>query len=97
MTTERPGHGENDLPSELDEPAQRALAAAGIQRLEQLAKLREIEVRQLHGVGPKALSQLRRAISAKGLTFAPGERSAGDSPAADRSDHDRGRKRTKSP
>lgn len=50
-------------------PAQRALANAGIQQLEQLTKLSEAEVRQLHGIGPNALDQLRIALSAKGLSF----------------------------
>jgi hypothetical protein len=60
---------ESDLPPGLAAPAQRALAAAGIKRLEQLAKLSESEVRQLHGIGPNALNQLRLALGAKGLSF----------------------------
>jgi len=68
---------ESDLPKELAQPARRALAAAGIQRLEQLTKLSEVEVKQLHGIGPNALTQLRRALSAKGLSFANGERKTG--------------------
>ena len=39
-------------------------------RLEQLAEVSEAELKQLHGVGPKALEQLRSALSAKGLSFA---------------------------
>jgi len=58
------------LPSGLGQPAQRALAGAGIQRLEQLTQFKEAEVKQLHGIGPKALSQLRRALDARGLSFA---------------------------
>jgi hypothetical protein len=30
----------------------------------------EIEVGQLHGIGPNALEQLRRALRSKGLSFA---------------------------
>jgi DNA repair protein RadC len=60
---------ENGL-QKLARPAQRALAEAGIQNLEQLAKFREDEVKRLHGIGPNALVQLRRALSAKGLSFA---------------------------
>ena len=52
-------------------PAQRALAQAGISQLEQVAKMREAEVRQLHGIGPNAIKQLRNALAAKGLSFAP--------------------------
>ena len=59
---------ESDLPK-LARPAQRALAAAGIQRLDQLIKFSEGEIKQLHGIGPNALNQLRRALSAKGLSF----------------------------
>jgi hypothetical protein len=61
---------ESDLPIKLAKPAQRALAGAGVQRLEQLTKLSEAEVKQLHGIGPHALVQLRRALAAKGLSFA---------------------------
>jgi len=62
---------ESDLPK-LAAPAQRALAAAGIQRLEQLAGFSEAEIRQLHGIGPNALDQLRRALDAKGLSYGKG-------------------------
>ena len=61
---------ENDLPAELAQPAQRALLGAGYRRLEQLAEVSEAEIRGLHGIGPKALAQLRRALQARGLTFA---------------------------
>jgi hypothetical protein len=60
---------ESDLPK-LAKPAQRALAAAGILRLAQLIKFSEGEIKQLHGIGPNALNQLRRALRAKGLSFA---------------------------
>ena len=60
---------ESDLPK-LAQPAQRALAAASICRLEQLTKFSEVEVKQLHGIGPNALDQLHRALSGKGLSFA---------------------------
>ena len=60
---------ESDLPTKLAAPARRALAAAGIQRLEQLTGLSEIDINNLHGIGPSALEQLRQALSAKGLSF----------------------------
>jgi hypothetical protein len=66
---------ESDLPIGLANPARRALVEAGYTRLEQLTKLSEAEVKQLHGVGPNALDQLRRALAAKGLSFADGKRS----------------------
>ena len=57
------------LPAELAQPARRALTNAGINRLEQLAEFSEDEVKQLHGIGPNAIAQLRRALSARGLSF----------------------------
>ncbi len=64
---------ESDLPMGLSRPARRALVEAGYWRLEQLTELSEAEVKQLHGVGPKALDQLRRALSTNGLSFADGK------------------------
>ncbi|GAB4580984.1 MAG: hypothetical protein Fur0022_37290 [Anaerolineales bacterium] len=52
-------------------PAQRALAGAGFTRLEQLTKITESELKQLHGIGPNALKQLRTALEARGWSFAP--------------------------
>ena len=60
----------SDLPKEMGNPARRALMQAGYWRLEQCAGLSEREFKQLHGVGPKAIDQLRRALNAKGLSFA---------------------------
>ncbi len=56
--------------SKLASPARRALANAGIQNLRQLAKFSEAEIKELHGIGPNALRQLRRALAAKELSFA---------------------------
>jgi hypothetical protein len=63
---------ESDLPK-LAAPARRALAAAGYRTLEQLSRVREAELGRLHGIGPNALEQLRRALSARGLSFAKKE------------------------
>lgn len=60
---------ENDFPK-LSQPAHRALAGAGYSRLEQLSKVTEKEISQLHGIGPNALKQLREALASKGLSFA---------------------------
>jgi hypothetical protein len=49
MKTKKNIQPESDLPK-LASPAQRALAAAGIQRLEQLTKLSEEQLKQLHGI-----------------------------------------------
>ncbi len=51
-------------------PAQRALAAARYTYLEELTAVREVELQPLHGMGPKALQQLRQALAARGLGFA---------------------------
>jgi hypothetical protein len=59
----------SDLPVELAAPARRALAGAGITRLEQLTSFGEAEVGRLHGIGPNALGQLRRTLAASGLSF----------------------------
>ncbi len=60
---------ESDLPAKLAAPARRALAGAGLTRLESLAGQREADVRRLHGMGPKALDLLRSALAARGLSF----------------------------
>lgn len=62
----------NDLPADLAKPAQRALAAAGYTRLDQFTTVSEREFLELHGMGPKAVDQIRRALAAKGLAFAKG-------------------------
>jgi hypothetical protein len=67
---------ESDLPIELAAPARRALIGAGYFRLEQLSKVSEAEVKRLHGIGPNALKQLRRALNARGLSFAVGKSSS---------------------
>jgi protein tyrosine phosphatase (PTP) superfamily phosphohydrolase (DUF442 family) len=63
-------------PKGIGAPAQRALAAAGYTRLEDLTAAREIYLATLHGIGPKALGVLREALAAQGLSF------AADTPAA---------------
>ena len=60
----------SDLPRELSNPARRALTGAGYVRLEQFTQLSEAEVLRLHGMGPKAIEMIRRALAARGLSFA---------------------------
>jgi len=60
---------ESDLPTGLAKPALRALANKGMSQLEQVAKLSERELKDLHGIGPNAVKQLRLALEVKGLTF----------------------------
>lgn len=70
MTPKQNNQPESDLPAALAQPAQRALAGAGIQNLKQLTRFSESEVKQLHGIGPNAFDKLKRALEAKGLSFA---------------------------
>lgn len=65
-----------ELPPGLASPARRALANAGVTRLEDLTGLREDDLRKLHGIGPKAIDQLRAALTARRMSFAGTERSA---------------------
>ncbi|MBD3917872.1 hypothetical protein H8B09_03835 [Paenibacillus sp. PR3] len=66
---ERIGIEGTGFPEGLAQPALRALRNAGITRLEQLTTLTEVEFKGLHGVGPKAVTLLRQALEAKGLSF----------------------------
>ena len=70
MTEKQNKQTASDLPAKLSQPAQRALAGAGIQSLKQLTKFSEVEIKQLHGIGPNALEKLRTALAEKGLSFA---------------------------
>ena len=67
MKKSSPAHT-SDIPK-IGAPAQRALAAAGVKQLKDLAKFSEQEVRQWHGIGPNALDRLRKALEEKGLSF----------------------------
>lgn len=61
---------DNDFPIGLAKPALRALTNAGLTCLEQVSKMSEAELKQLHGIGPNAVKQLRYALELKGLSFA---------------------------
>lgn len=74
MAKKKSDQPESDLPK-LASPARRALDGAGIKRLEQLAAMREDEIKQVHGIGPNALEQLRGAMAEKGLSFADKDKS----------------------
>ena len=52
----------NDLPSGIGKPAMRALLAADIRSLAQVARLSDKDLLALHGVGPKAVRILREHI-----------------------------------
>jgi hypothetical protein len=50
-------------------PARRALEGAGLTTLGKLAKRREAQVRELHGMGPDAIAKLRAYLEKEGLEF----------------------------
>jgi uncharacterized protein YdhG (YjbR/CyaY superfamily) len=70
MKPEQSNQKGSDLPPGLAQPARRALAGAGYTRLEQFTRVTEAELLQLHGMGPKALKAIRKALQARGLAFA---------------------------
>lgn len=59
---------DSDLPK-IAAPARRALDAAGIHTLAELARHAEAEIAALHGMGPTALAKLREALAAHGMAF----------------------------
>jgi hypothetical protein len=59
---------ETDFPK-IGKPALRALQAAGFVHLRQLIGITELELSELHGMGPKALNLLRQALLEKNLSF----------------------------
>jgi uncharacterized protein YdhG (YjbR/CyaY superfamily) len=58
----------SDLPN-IGAPATRALEHEGYTTLQQLTKISEAELSQMHGVGPKAIKILKEALKAKGWSF----------------------------
>ncbi len=58
------------FPDNLSNPAQRALAHAGIRKLEHLTKFDEKTIANLHGLGPSTIVQLRKDLKAIGKSFA---------------------------
>lgn len=58
------------IPVKLAAPARRALAREGITQLAQLTKRSELEIANLHGIGPNALKSLKQAMAERGLSFA---------------------------
>lgn len=58
---------EVDLPRDIGAPATRALVEAGYTRIAQLADVPVAELKQLHGVGPRALTRLQEALEQQGM------------------------------
>lgn len=54
----------------LGAPAVRALQGAGLTTPKKLARRTEVQVLELHGMGPSTMPKLRAALKAQGLTFA---------------------------
>lgn len=71
--TQRATTAANDLLRDLSQPARRALAAAGYDRLEQFTTVTAAEIARLHGVGPKSIRQIARDLALRGQSFAGGE------------------------
>lgn len=53
----------------LSRPAQRALAAAGIETFADLATWPRHRVADLHGIGPKSFVELDPALAERGLSY----------------------------
>ena len=62
-------NGDAGFPKGLAAPARRALAAAGYSDLTQLAGVPVSTLKQLHGMGPKALRLLQEAMKEQGLSL----------------------------
>lgn len=58
-----------DFPKGLAAPAVRALVGAGYTTLDQLAGVPVDELKKLHGMGPKALAQLQKALEDRGRSL----------------------------
>ena len=59
----------DDFLSLLVAPARRALEKKGITTLQQLSNFSEIEILQLHGMGPSTIPKLKMALKENGLSF----------------------------
>jgi hypothetical protein len=57
------------FPGNIGAPATRALTAARYTRLSQLANVPTSELKNLHGVGPKALRLLQEALEEHGMSL----------------------------
>ncbi len=57
------------FPRGIGQPATRALLAAGYTDLTQLDGVPAADLLRLHGVGPKAVSVLRKALAEQGLSL----------------------------
>lgn len=58
-----------DFPEKMGAPALRALLNHKITKLSQLTQYTEVEILDLHGMGPKALGMLKSALRKAGKSF----------------------------
>jgi hypothetical protein len=58
-----------DLPDEIGKTAARALLLNGITSLKHVANRSRKELLAIHGVGPKAIAVLHRALTTNGLEY----------------------------
>ena len=70
MAHQKNNEPELDFPAGLAKPALRALSAAGFTHLDQFTTVREADLLELHGMGPKAIGLIRSELNARGLSFA---------------------------
>lgn len=61
--------GAGDLPAAIGRPATRALHAAGIATLDDVAARSEADLLALHGIGPRAIRILNEALAQRGMTL----------------------------
>jgi uncharacterized protein YdhG (YjbR/CyaY superfamily) len=71
------------LPLTLGAPATRALTNAGVRSLDDLTRWSESDLAALHGVGPKAVDVLRRALADRHLTLQGDDRGSPGTQAVD--------------
>lgn len=76
MPRQKTKEPQSDLPPGLSQPALRALTGAGYTRLAQLTAVTEADLLKLHGMGPKAIDTLRRALKEWGQSFAKADKKA---------------------
>lgn len=58
-----------NLPAGLAQPALRALASAGIKQLADFTKLKESDLVKMHGIGPNAMTKIKKVMDEAGLSF----------------------------
>ena len=59
----------SSFPPGMSGPSLRALDAAGVRSLSDVARWTKSDLARLHGMGPKALALLEQALEASGTSF----------------------------